>query len=293
MTLYTYRYVDLPRFTKWSIEKVVRSFNLGLRTICLTLDLGISTSCIELRDDSLTLNNCEIHIDELKDLKDDVIYELSTKDCVFRALTIYIGNKFYKLKPVGEEEAPTIEISGIQMHRTVGITPWRDSEIKVRTLGNVRNKRVLDIGTGLGYTASWALRLGAKEVITIEIDENVLKLAQHNPWSRTLESKGIKIYLANALNLLPQIPDNSFDIIVHDPPRISIAGELYSYEFYKELYRVLKPGGKMFHYTGFPGKHSNISYLKGIKERLSRAGFESIKWIEKAQGFKAFKLKYY
>jgi len=291
--VYTYKYIDLPRFTKWSIERVAKAINSGLKSICITLDLGITTKCIELRDKSLVINNCEISIDELKNLKDNLIYELSISDCRFRALAIYTKEKFYKLKPVGEREAPTIEISGIQMHRTVGITPWRDAEIKVRSVGNMRGKRILEIGTGLGYTASWVLKLGAREIITIEADRNVLLLAQHNPWSKTLEDKRIEIYLANAVELLPQIPSNSFDIIIHDPPRINIAGELYSYEFYKELHRVLKPSGRIFHYTGIPGKHSNISYLKGIKERLLKAGFENIKWVEKAQGFKAIKPKYY
>jgi predicted methyltransferase len=52
---------------------------------------------------------------------------------------------------------------------------------------------------------------------------------------------------------------------------------------------VLKKGGKLFHYTGEPGKHSNISFIKGVKRRLEEAGFEEVVWIDKAKGFRARK----
>lgn len=45
---------------------------------------------------------------------------------------------------------------------------------------------------------------------------------------------------------------------MHNPPRFSIAGELYGLDFYRALYRVLRRDGKLFHYTGEPWRHSNI-----------------------------------
>ena len=44
---------------------------------------------------------------------------------------------------------------------------------------------------------------------------------------------------------LPSLPDASFDLILHDPPRFSLAGELY--RALRELFRVLKPGGHVPH----------------------------------------------
>ena len=46
----------------------------------------------------------------------------------------------------------------------------------------------------------------------------------------------------------------SFGAVLHDPPRFGLAGELYSQAFYDELARVLRPGGRLFHYTGTPNR---------------------------------------
>jgi predicted methyltransferase len=73
---------------------------------------------------------------------------------------------------------------------------------------------------------------------------------------------------------------------MHDPPRFSFAGELYSLEFYKELFRILKTNGRIFHYLGNPKKNT---LKKGVKRRLEEAGFEKLNWIENCKGFTAQK----
>jgi len=72
---------------------------------------------------------------------------------------------------------------------------------------------------------------------------------------------------------------------LHDPPRFSLAGELYSLAFYQKLFRVLRHGGKLFHYTGKPGAHSGKNMAKGFKQRLVEAGFVGVRWDEGLQGF--------
>lgn len=69
-----------------------------------------------------------------------------------------------------------------------------------------------------------------------------------------------------------------FDEVIHDPPRLSLASELYSLEFYKQLFRVLKANGKIYHYIGAPGsKNRKISLSRNVAERLKQAGFKDIK----------------
>ena len=95
--------------------------------------------------------------------------------------------------------------------------------------------------------------------------------------------------MSDILDIIGELPNNYFDYIIHDPPRFSLAGELYSYNFYKELYRVLRKGGKMFHYTGSPGeKYRGKKFIKGIGERLTKAKFAT-RFIPRAQGFIAIK----
>lgn len=188
----------------------------------------------------------------------------------------------------------TLEIDGVKMHQTFGRTPFQAANEMVSLLSIRPGDNVLDICTGLGYSAIEEARRGAL-VTTIEVDPRVLELARQNPASKELfeagsaKRKSIKIIVGNALEEILEFKHESFHAILHDPPRFSFAGELYSQVFYNELFRVLSPGGRLFHYTGKPGEKSGKNYRKGIKERLGNAGFNKIEWQEAAQGFSATK----
>jgi hypothetical protein len=47
--------------------------------------------------------------------------------------------------------------------------------------------------------------------------------------------------IGSAVDLVETFPDASFDRILHDPPTFTLAGDLYSLEFYSQLSRLLKP----------------------------------------------------
>jgi len=191
--------------------------------------------------------------------------------------------RFYKL--VKTKTWPTLEISGIHMHRIKEVDPKTDSELKLKVLGKVYGK-VLDTCTGLGYTAILAAKQkDVEKVFTFEKDENVIYIARKNPFSKELfTNKKIELKIADTFFEIKKIPDEFFDFIIHDPPRISLAPELYSLEFYKELFRVLKLGGKIFHYIGKPGIKSGKNYLRGIVKRLKLAGFKNIERKDFALG---------
>lgn len=197
------------------------------------------------------------------------------------------GEHFYKLVPT---IPPTIEINGIRMHRTKGVNPLQDTRNKVNTVKPKEGETVLDTCMGLGYTAIEASKRGAY-VITIEKDPNVIELARINPWSMELFTGGkIQVIQGDAFEVVKKFKDGSFDVVIHDPPRFSLAGHLYSEEFYRELFRVLKPGGRLFHYVGNPGKKYRRKDLqKGVMERLRRAGFMGVKRVEEALGVVARK----
>lgn len=199
------------------------------------------------------------------------------------------SGRFYKLVNV-DSGAPTLEIDGVHMHRVEVFKPWDDARVKIEVLRIRRGSRVLDVCTGLGYTAINALRAGASEVYSIEVDENVLYIASLNPWSRGLESKGITIILGDAFDVVREIGDRTFHYIVHDPPRFSKGtGELYSLEFYKELYRILKPGGRLYHYTGEPGRVRGFNLPSRVASRLREVGFFVGSYDERIAGLVAFK----
>ncbi|KPU63384.1 hypothetical protein EP1X_03330 [Thermococcus sp. EP1] len=196
-------------------------------------------------------------------------------------------NGFYKLVPT---IPPTIEINGIRMHRTKDTNPLKDTRSKVDTVNPQEGDFVLDTCMGLGYTAIESAKRGAY-VMTIEKDPNVIELAHLNPWSSELfSSQNIQVIQGDSFEIIRRFSDKTFDIVIHDPPRFSLAGHLYSEEFYKELFRVLKPKGRIFHYVGKPGgKYRRKDLQKGVMERLRKVGFIKVRRAEEALGVVAFK----
>lgn len=194
--------------------------------------------------------------------------------------------RVYSLMPT--EGAPTMLISGIPMHRIKGTDPHKDTLEKIKTIQPLTGS-VLDTATGLGYTAIEAGKT-ARSVVTIELDPAALEVARLNPWSRGLfENPRIEQHIGDSYDVIEEMRDRIFDSIIHDPPAFSLAGHLYSGGFYSELYRVLRNGGKLFHYIGNPESKSGKSVTAGVIERLVEAGFQRVRRRPSAFGVVASK----
>jgi len=174
--------------------------------------------------------------------------------------------------------APTFEIDGIKMLPSAQVSPYADAQRKVALIAP-RGKRVLDCCGGLGYFAAACLQGAAAQVCSYEINADVLWLRSLNPWSpdnRWVREAPACLTLlrADVIEQIGQLPERSVDAILHDPPRIGIAGELYSQAFYVQLERVLSERGRLFHYTGTPNKlTSGRDVPREVAERLRRVGF--------------------
>ena len=91
-----------------------------------------------------------------------------------------------------------------------------------------------------------------------------------------INQKEIELILEDASIAVKSFNNESFDAILHDPPRFSFAGELYSEEFYSELFRILRRGGRLLHYIGSPGsKYRGKDFVKGVQRRLMEVGFRT------------------
>lgn len=181
------------------------------------------------------------------------------------------------------EAAPTLINAGFTMHRIRRSNPHLDTLNKIRAAAPVRG-RVLDTTTGLGYTAIEATRT-AGHVTTIELDPTVLEIARLNPWSWPLFGHPkIEQIVGDSYQEILRFDDHSFDVVIHDPPTLSLAGELYSGEFYRQLFRVLRPGGRLFHYLGNPESKQGGSVTRGAIRRLQDAGFQRLKEGREAFG---------
>ena len=193
----------------------------------------------------------------------------------FVPVSRYAG-KLIKLVPT-EWGVPTFEIDGIKMLPTAKESPLDDARRKV-ALVQPAGKTILDTCGGLGYFAACCLDAGVARLQSFEKNEDVLWLRTLNPWSPDPDESDGRLQLAHAdvSQAITQLPDAAFDAALHDPPRFGIAGELYSQVFYDQLARVLKRGGRLFHYTGAPNRlTSGRDVPREVAKRLEKAGFKA------------------
>ena len=258
-------------------------------TVSVSLDLGLSTVEVVLDGDGVMFpNNQRLSWPDIMTIQqDDVGCYTIDEDDTLHKIQQYSDelDRFCSLMPTAG--APTLLIAGFIMHRVKGVDPHEDTQRKVRAIGSLRGQ-VLDTSTGLGYTAIAAAQT-AEHVITIELDPTVLEIAHYNPWSRQLfEHPNIEQRIGDSFEQVQLLEDNRFSRIIHDPPAFSLAGELYSGVYYRQLFRILKPGGRLFHYIGDLESKSGSGVTRGVVRRLQEAGFARIKRRPEAFGLVAY-----
>lgn len=259
-------------------------------TITMSPDLGISTVIVQISQDGVRFPSGE-HLDwsQVERIKKaDVNCFIVEQNGNVYPIQVFseATNRMCSLLPT--QRTPSMLIAGFTMHRIVGIDPMQDTLKKIATLTPITG-RVLDTATGLGYTALEAAKT-AQQVVTIELDPGAQEIARLNPWSRGLfNNPRIQQTLGDAYEVVPTFEDASFSAILHDPPVFSLAGELYSGAFYRELYRVLKRGGKLFHYIGNLDSKSSGTVVRGALKRLQESGFSRVVKRPEAFGVVAYK----
>jgi uncharacterized protein len=254
-----------------------------------SLDLGLTTSAVVLEADRAVFPDGQwLSWKAVAEIAGDksVCYIVHDNAAAKIQRFSDIRNMVYVLMPT--QRAPTVLVSGIQMHRIKDIDPWQDTLEKIRSVSPVEG-RVLDTCTGLGYTAIAAAK-SAREVVTIELDPDMLEIARLNPWSRPLfEDAKIRQIVGDSYKDVERFDEGSFARIIHDPPMLTRAGELYSGEFYRRLYRVLQDRGRLYHYVGDPESRSGRNTIRGVIRRLRDAGFERVVTRARAFGVVAYK----
>lgn len=238
-----------------------------------SLDLGISNASALLGDHTWQWHGHGYPYPA--GLKDRSIYYWDGEE--FAPVSRFSGS-LIKLVPT-PWGAPTFEIDGIKMLPTAKTSPFEDARRKV-ALVEPKGKILLDTCGGLGYFAACCLDAGVAHVHSFEKNPDVLWLRTLNPWSPDPDAATsggrLRLDQGDVSHTIAQIADHSVDALLHDPPRFGIAGELYSQMFYDHLSRVLRPGGRLFHYTGRPNKlTSGRDVPREVAKRLEKAGFKA------------------
>jgi predicted methyltransferase len=276
-------------FSYVQVRPILAARQAGSATARASLDLGLTGVEIRLEPDRITLPGGQwLPWSDVEAIGSDeavcYVIEGNAAHKVHRFSERL--NRFYSLKPT--EKAPTLLVSGIPMHRIKDIDPRQDTVRKVQTIQPLTG-RILDTCTGLGYTAIEAART-AEDVLTVELDPLVLEVARLNPWSGELfRQPNIRQVIGDIFDEIDAFEEAAFSRILHDPPTFSLAGDLYATEFYRELHRVLRPKGRVFHYIGDPDSRSGANVTRGVIRRLQEAGFARVVRRPRAHGVVAYK----
>lgn len=238
----------------------------------------------------------------LEEIKGNFLYAWDGKELFKLAV---FDEHLYRLRILAGK--PILEIDGLRMNLVKDFKDVLDySKGVCRLLQIGKGDTVLDTCTGLGYTAIAASRL-AKRVVSIEKSRAALTLAEWNPWSSELfHSRNIRIITGDSYEEVPKLKEK-FTKIIHDPPRFSRAGHLYSAEFYRRLASVSSEGALLFHYFGslsmgrshlqvapsgkmglFPPRRRPEGARRGIsveiRRRLAHSGWEVLEVSALLQG---------
>jgi predicted methyltransferase len=258
-------------------------------TVMLSLDLNLTESEVRLQPDSVLFPGRKtLGWESIKEISENEVACYFVEGNVAKAIKGFseFSGRVYGLMPT--ISAPTMLISGIPMHRIKDTNPHEDTLNKIKAIAPIKGD-VLDTTTGLGYTAIEAAKT-ARHVVTIEIDPTAQEIARQNPWSQALfDNSKIKQIIGDAFDEIGEFEAESFSTIIHDPPMFSLAGDLYSREFYQQAFRVLKPNGRTFHYIGDPQSKSGARVTAGVIRRLQEAGFKRVTRAPRAFGVVAHK----
>jgi SAM-dependent methyltransferase len=109
-------------------------------------------------------------------------------------------------------------------------------EADARLLGEVRGRRVLELGCGAAAAARWLARQGA-DVVAMDLSGGMLRHA-----ALAAESSGVRVPLVQADALALPFSDGSFEIVCTAFGAVPFVAD--SAAVMREAHRVLRPGGR-------------------------------------------------
>lgn len=269
--------------SSYQVDRLSQVHKRGERLAMVSPDLGLSEVGVTLDAEGVVFPDGErLTWSDAEEVRkgEGRCYLLDSEG--IQQIQVYSSHTNWARSLFATEGAPTVIVSGFTMHRIKGTDPMIDTRSKVAAVAPVRG-RVLDTATGLGYTAIEAART-AHEVVTVELDPAALAICRLNPWSADLfDNPKIGQIVDDVYDAIDSFDDDSFDIIIHDPPTINIAGDLYSEAFYCKLHRVTARRGRVFHYIGDPDSRAAGRVTAGVIRRLQSAGFQRV--VRKPEAF--------
>lgn len=114
----------------------------------------------------------------------------------------------------------------IKLFRADGVfMPSKRSLFLARSLVkmSIKNKRVIDIGSGSGFLSILCAKLGASEVLAIDINPLAIFQTKKNWRLNNLPAKVLKTKISDVFSqIAPPLPRDHFDLIISNPPGLPL-----------------------------------------------------------------------
>ncbi|BAP60173.1 methyltransferase [Methanococcus maripaludis] len=171
-----------------------------------------------------------------------------------------------------------IEINGIKIktHPKVYV-PAEDSELLIENLVDVKNKSVLDVGTGSGIQAINAVKQGALKVIGIDINPYAVDCAKINSELNEIDSKKLSFKTGDLFKNI----DEKFDVILFNAPYLPTSDEEKLEKYLNYAFDGGKDGREVL--DKFLDEVANYLKKDGIIQILQSSLTDGNKTIEKME----------
>ncbi len=160
------------------------------------------------------------------------------------------------LESIKRQQRKIVSVEGIKVRLDTNVFPPQ-SNISISSKGllrvvTIKNKSVLDVGTGSGIQAIRAVKEGARCVVAVDVHEEALQSARYNFKLNKCVGK-IKLLRSNLFSSLGKM--DKFDVIVANLPFLD-------YPLYGVAEATLYDPGMMLHHH----------FLKNAKDYLTSHG---------------------
>ncbi len=150
--------------------------------------------------------------------------------------------------------------------------PYSEKKVYLKLIGNLKNKKIIDLGCGSGTFSVFLANKGAT-VFGIDFSIQQIKLAKKNLRKRKRVRNRL-FFITKDIEYLKGFKDQSFDIAI-SVHTIHYVNNLN--KSLKEIYRILKPGGKLIFSISHPFNHVigvNNKHLTVTKSYFSKKAYK-------------------
>lgn len=216
-------------------------------------------------------------------------------------------SKHYGYTDLGERIFAAFEKAGVDLSNLTvdDLAPvdefhirGRASTVELASLAEIApDELVLDVGSGLGGTARYLASTIGCQVVGLDLTEEYCRIAEMLTEKVGLAHR-IRYQQGSALEM--PFPDNHFDVAWTEHVQMNIADKA---GFYREIHRVVKPGGRLAFHDIFRGPEDGLHFpvpwagdasishlvsLEDLQTLLDQQAYKRTQWVDKTEASATF-----